>query len=73
MKNSTNIKIPKKYHKMIKNLYHDGDGYWLNTNKGYYAAGTDFECHVIHVDTQAEILEQIQLIKSCDCDYCKSK
>ncbi len=56
---------------MIKEIFHDSDGYWVWTNRGYYAAGTDFECHTIHEDTQQDILDQIKQIKSCECNYCK--
>jgi hypothetical protein len=71
MKNSTTIKVPKKYHKMIQQIYHDSDGYWVYTEKGYYATGIDKECHTIHEDTHQEILRQIRMIKPCDCNYCK--
>jgi hypothetical protein len=36
---------------MIREIYHDEDGYWVNTEKGYQATGMDFESHTIHVDT----------------------
>ena len=74
MKNDTNIKVPKKYHHMIEEIYQDSDGYWAVTSEGYYAAGTD-PCpglHTIHEDTHKEILEQIRMIKPCDCDECKN-
>jgi len=73
MKNETSIKVPKKYHKMIEEIYHDSDGYWCHTEKGYYAAGMDNECHTIHEDTHAYVLAQIRQIKSgCTCKECNS-
>lgn len=71
MKNSTNIKIPNKYHHMIKEVYHDEDGYWVYTERGYYATSEDFECHTIHEDKQQDILNKIRQIKPCNCNYCK--
>jgi len=73
MKNSTNIKIAKKYEDMIREIYCDEDGYWVCLNKGYYAAGVDFECHTIHEDEQKEVIRQIRLIKPCKCNFCNSK
>lgn len=35
MDNKTNIKIPKKYEKRIKEIYHDEDGYWVCLNFGW--------------------------------------
>lgn len=65
MKNETKIRVPKKYHKMIQEIYHDSDGYWCYTAEGYYAAGMDGYdvCHTIHEDTVIELLEQIRQIK----------
>jgi len=69
--NHTKIKVPRKYQPMIREIYRDEDGYWLYTAKGYYASGTDLECHVIHADTQNEILEGIRQIIPCSCNQCK--
>lgn len=65
MENNTNMKIPKKYHPMISNIDHDSDGYWVWISDGYYAGGMGGydEIHVIHEDTQKEIMEQIRMIK----------
>lgn len=73
MKNRTVVNVPKMYHPMIKEIYHDSDGYWVHTERGFYAAGTDPwpGLHTIHEDTQRELLAQIRAIKPCDCDYCK--
>ena len=71
MINNTNIKVPKKYHHMIDEIYQDEDGYWCETAKGYQAASVDRECHTIHEDTQKEILFHIKYIKPCNCDDCK--
>ena len=71
VKNTTKIKVPKKYHHMIKEIYHDSDGYWVRTAKGFYAYGVDFEAHVIHEDKQADILTHIRMIRKCGCEQCK--
>ena len=65
MKNSTNIKIPKKFHSMIDEMYEDQDGYWCHVANGYYASGMDGYdvCHTIHEDDIPEFLRQIKLIK----------
>ena len=69
MKNSTNIKVPKKYAERIKEIFHDEDGYWVYTNPGWHN-GDDYALHVIHEDTQAEILQQIRWTEPCDCEEC---
>lgn len=56
MKNKTNIKVPKKYHKMIKEIFYDSDGYWVYTERGY-RSGMDYALHTIHEDTVKEILQ----------------
>ncbi len=71
MINLTSIKVPKKYHEMIEEIFHDSDGYWCYTERGYQAAGTDRGLHVIHEDTHREVLDQIRQIEPCDCEYCK--
>lgn len=69
MKNETSIRIPKKYQKMIKEIYHDSDGYWAYTEKGYFVEGMG--CHTIHEDTHKEFLEMMRTIKICNCEECK--
>lgn len=73
MKNSTTIKVPKKYQHMIAKIYHDEDGYWCITAKGFQAASVDRGCHTIHEDTQQEILGHIRMIEPCDCKQCLAK
>lgn len=64
MKNTTNVKVPKKYQNRIVELYHDEDGYWCYMEAGYYAGGMGSydECHTIHEDTVSELLYQIRRI-----------
>jgi hypothetical protein len=65
MINSTNIKVPKKYHHMIKEIYKDDDGYWVILNDGFYAAGYGpyDEFHTIHEDTVSEVLYHIRQLE----------
>ena len=69
MKNSTKIRVPKKYEERVDELYPDSDGYWCYLNRGWH--GDDYGCHVIHEDTQREVLNQIKWAEHCDCNYCK--
>lgn len=71
MKNETNMKVPKKYHHMISEIYHDSDGYWCYTADGFYSPYMD--CHTIHEDTQKQLLEVIRGIEPCDCEECKEE
>lgn len=68
MNNLTSIRIPKKYHDRISEVWHDSDGYWVIL-KGYYY--DDPGCHVIHEDTHKQILQCIRWSDKCSCDYCK--
>lgn len=43
-------KIPKKYHKAIKAIYKDCDGYWAHIGNGYKVEDYLAE-HTIHEDT----------------------
>ena len=61
MKNSTNIRIPKKYEKMIREIYHDEDDYWVELENGFIH-GVD-ENSVIHEETSRGVLEEIKNIK----------
>lgn len=70
MVNNTNMRIPKKYHKMIEQITYDSDGYWCTTEIGYYASGVDEASHVIHEYTREEVMEQIRDIKPCNCYNC---
>lgn len=69
MNNQINIKIPKKYQERIMEIYHDEDGYWVILNKGW--CGYEQGCHVIHEDTQHDMLRSIREIEVCDCDACR--
>lgn len=69
MINGTKIKIPKGLQKRVRELYHDSDGYWLYTNRGYCTY--EYGCHTIHEDTQKDVLQQLKFTDTCDCDYCK--
>lgn len=69
MKNCTKIKVPKKYQDRIQEIYHDSDGYWCILNRGWY--WDDYSLHVIHEDTQAQVLRCIRETEPCDCPYCR--
>lgn len=69
MKNSTKIRVPKKYQERVREIYQDSDGYWCYLNRGWY--WEDWGLHTIHEDTQKRILECIAATKKCDCNYCK--
>lgn len=71
MKNTTNIKIPKKYQHMIDEIFHDSDGYWGYTKNGYKF--DDTECHTAHGNTQSELLQDIRSLTKCDCSECKGE
>lgn len=69
MKNSTSIKIPQKYQPMIKEIYHDCDGYWAYSEDGFYFETMD--CHTAHEDTQKQLLEVIRSLAPCNCEDCE--
>jgi hypothetical protein len=70
MKNTTTIKIPKKYEKYILEVYKDSDGYWGYSEDGYYFP--DMECHTVHEWTIKDFLNVIRTVKPCFCDECKT-
>ena len=59
MKNETSIRVPKKYEERIREIYHDEDGYWVYLNRGWRNYD-DYGLHVIHEDTQADVLKMIR-------------
>ena len=61
MKNSTTIKIPKKYQHMIDEVLKDQDGYWVYLKDGYYSPTLD--CGTIHEDTIKDVLKEIRKIE----------
>lgn len=71
MKNSTSIKVPKKYQPMVEDIYKDSDkGYWCYANKGYYFSDMDYGVHIIREDTQRQVLDMIKSLRLCECDDC---
>ena len=68
MRNKTSVNVPKKYQFMIDEVYHDSDGYWAYTNKGFRF--NDTECHTAHGDTQSQLLQDIRSLGKCECDEC---
>lgn len=66
MKNSTNIKIPKKYEKYILEVWYEGteDGYWANLLECCICNDTD--CHYVHEWTQKDFLKSLQSISVMD-------
>ena len=72
MTNVTSIRIPKKYAERVKEVFHDEDGYWLYLNRGWHNSD-DYALHIIHEDTQAEVLKKLRWTEPCDCDWCTGK
>lgn len=70
MNNLTSIRVPKKYQNRIAEIYQDIDGYWCELSGGWY--WDDWSLHVIHEDTQADILRCIRETKPCDCERCRN-
>lgn len=70
MKNTTNIKVPKKYQFMIQEIDKDDDGYWAYSKWGFQFKGMG--CHTAHEDTQTELLSMIRTLERCDCENCKN-
>lgn len=70
MKNSTTIRVPKKYHHMITEIYKDEDGYWAASSNGYMFSLS--ECHTAHEETHKDLLRVIRSLTSCDCEECRN-
>ena len=71
MKNTTNIKVPKKYQPMIEVVEKDSDGYWAYTEKGYYFS--HMGCHTAHEDSQFALIMVIRTVEKCDCSICEEE
>lgn len=69
MKNSTNMKIAKKYENMIESVDKDFDGYWAYSKKGFMFENTG--THTAHGETQKEFLSDLRSITKCECKDCK--
>lgn len=62
MKNSTNIRIPKKYENVITKVWSEGeDGYWADLKDCCICDCT--ECHWVHEDTVKEFLSALKDIE----------
>lgn len=71
MKNTTSIKVPKKYQHMVDDIYHDSEkGYWCHSENGYYFSEVDYGIHIIREDTQKLLLEMIRSLRPCECKDC---
>jgi hypothetical protein len=68
VKNSTTIKLPNKYHKMVREIYFDEDGYWAMSEYGFKFV--DSQCHTAHEDKQNDLLRVIRSAVPCDCQEC---
>ncbi|MCY0092186.1 MULTISPECIES: hypothetical protein [Bacillus amyloliquefaciens group] len=67
MKNTTSIKVPKKYQHMIEDIYPDsgGNGYWCHSKEGY--GFEEWEgAEIIREDTQALLLQSIRTLRPHD-------
>lgn len=63
MKNSTNIRIPKKYENVIVDVWYEGreDGYWADIKECCIC--DDTECHWVHEWTVKDFLKSLQSIR----------
>jgi len=56
-------KVPKKYHKIINDIYHDEDGYWcsIKCESGYKLQGyySEFTIHEDSLQVFLSIFKQI--------------
>lgn len=70
--NNTSIKIPKKYHHMLDEVYEEIEDeqktYWAKSAYGFCFDSTD--SHVEYGETQKELIEKIRGLKACDCEEC---
>ena len=72
LKNTTKIKVPKKYESMIAVVFEDQDGYWVGTEPGFRLVDPD-QCGSVHEwgeDTQKELLAVIRSVAPCECSDC---
>lgn len=66
MENNTNVKIPKKYHKMIKFVDKDCDGYWVSLQDDYINETT---CTwTIHEYTVKDLLQALKYTRKRTSD-----
>jgi hypothetical protein len=68
MYNNTNIKVPKKYQHMVREIGKEADGYYAYSQDGYYFKDTD--CHSAFEDTQRQLLLTIKSLDKCTCEEC---
>lgn len=64
--NKTTIKIPKKYHEFIEEVFQDSDGYWIHVKNEFTLANTDFNVQIVKCDTQKQVLEEVRYIRKVD-------
>lgn len=69
MKNTTNMKLAKKYEDKVELVEKDFDGYWGYAKKGYMFENTG--SHTAHGENQKEFLADLKTISTCDCKDCK--
>ncbi len=70
LRNSTSLKIGKKYESAISEVFKDSDGYWIYLNYGYIS--TETQCGTIHEYTLADLRKQLKTIRKIeDKDLCK--
>ena len=68
MKNTTSVRMPKKYQGMIAEIYKDSEGYWAYSKSGHLFEGTG--CHTAHEYSQSDLLAMIRTLGECDCKDC---
>ena len=73
LRNSTSLKIGKKYESAISEVFKDSDGYWIYLNYGYIS--TETQCGTIHEYTLAGLVKQLRTIRKIEdndvyrCEY----
>ena len=55
--------VPKSKREAIQDAWRDSDGMWIILKDGWNADRMDFDCHVIHEDTVADLRWQIAGIR----------
>lgn len=66
MVNTSDVKVPKKYQHMLKEVYKDQDGYWGHCEEGYISSDT--ECGIIHEYSKSEFRSALRFLQSEEGD-----
>ena len=64
LRNSTSLKIGKKYESAISEVFKDSDGYWIYLNYGYISTETQWGTK--HEYTLADLRKQLKTIRKIE-------